>query len=334
MLIEARATIRARPGKAVSALLLGFAPLITWLVFSLFYYGFPWPNTAYAKLGTGVPQFLLYYQGLGYFLSSLNLDPLTLLIIGVGFTVALLSKNRQHIAVAVGIGLYLLYIISIGGDFMSGRYFTIPFLCAVILLCRSDLISGSRSVVLSLGVVLVVGLTSPYPPIRSDQRYGQREETLDPRGIADERGYYFPTTGLLHACRTCMMPAHHWAQEGRASRGKYGAVQITPYVGMYGFYADHNKHLVDPLGLTDPLLARIPIPDPHNWRIGHFTRNIPPGYEETLSSGQNQIADPALAEYYNHLSLITRGKLFDFERVVDIWKMNTGQYNYLLPTAR
>ena len=31
---------------------LGFLPFIFWELFSLLYYGFPFPNTAYAKLGT------------------------------------------------------------------------------------------------------------------------------------------------------------------------------------------------------------------------------------------------------------------------------------------
>ncbi len=37
------------------ALALGFLPLVVWEMFSLFYYGFPFPNTAYAKLNTGLP---------------------------------------------------------------------------------------------------------------------------------------------------------------------------------------------------------------------------------------------------------------------------------------
>ena len=35
---------------------LGFIPLIAWELFSLIYYGFLLPNTAYAKLNTGLPQ--------------------------------------------------------------------------------------------------------------------------------------------------------------------------------------------------------------------------------------------------------------------------------------
>lgn len=37
-------------------LLLGFTPFLAWELFSLFYYGFLFPNTAYAKLNTGWPR--------------------------------------------------------------------------------------------------------------------------------------------------------------------------------------------------------------------------------------------------------------------------------------
>ena len=37
-------------------LALGLSPLIAWELFSLFYYGFLFPNTAFAKLNTGLPR--------------------------------------------------------------------------------------------------------------------------------------------------------------------------------------------------------------------------------------------------------------------------------------
>jgi hypothetical protein len=57
------------------------------------------------------------------------------------------------------------------------------------------------------------------------------------------------------------------------------------------------------------------------------------GYYQTLREGQNRISDPNLAAYYAHLSLIIRGPLFDPERLAAIWKMNTGQYDYLVDTG-
>ncbi len=51
----------------------------------------------------------------------------------------------------------------------------------------------------------------------------------------------------------------------------------------------------------------------------------------TLRTGTNQIKDPGLAAYYDQLALITRGPLFSRARLVAIWRMNTGQFDHLLP---
>jgi arabinofuranosyltransferase len=56
---------------------------------------------------------------------------------------------------------------------------------------------------------------------------------------------------------------------------------------------------------------------------------VPPGYLETLQSGKNRFDNRRLGEYYEHLALITRGRLWDPARWEAIWKMNTGQYDNL-----
>jgi len=37
-----------------------------------------------------------------------------------------------------------------------------------------------------------------------------------------------------------------------------------------------------------------------------------------------------LREYYDKLSLVTKGILFGFNRLVEIWNLNTGKYDYLV----
>ncbi len=59
-------------------------------------------------------------------------------------------------------------------------------------------------------------------------------------------------------------------------------------------------------------------------------RGLPTGYIETLKTGDDHIQDPNLAAYYDKLSLITRGNLFDPQRLLTIWQFNTGSYDYLL----
>src|SRR5262249_2202737 len=68
---------RVRSLKAVGVVVLASTPFLLWEAFSLFYYGFPFPNTAYAKLGTGISAWETANQGTYYFRNSLSLDPLT-----------------------------------------------------------------------------------------------------------------------------------------------------------------------------------------------------------------------------------------------------------------
>src|SRR5262249_14147200 len=101
-------------------------------------------------------------------------------------------------------------------------------------------------------------------------------------------------------------------------------------LGFFGFAAGPGVHIVDPYALSDPLLARLPIEQSSNQRIGHMQRQIPDGYIETLETGHNQIRDKNIGLYYDKLHYITSGPLFDWNRLVETWKFNTGAYNYLL----
>src|SRR5262245_36317165 len=107
--------------RTLGAFVLGAFPLIAWETFSIFYYGFPVSNTAYAKLGTGLPRPELILHGLEYFVSSLRLDPPTLPAILAGILAALTGGGPAGRALAAGIALDLVYIVAVGGDFMSGR---------------------------------------------------------------------------------------------------------------------------------------------------------------------------------------------------------------------
>ena len=44
----------------------GLAPLLLWLLWATLYFGFPFPNTAYAKLNLEIPRSVLLSQGLTY----------------------------------------------------------------------------------------------------------------------------------------------------------------------------------------------------------------------------------------------------------------------------
>ncbi len=317
---------RRRSARAALWVALGFLPLALWTAFSLFYYGFPFPNTAYAKLATGIPAPALARQGWLYLLNSLRWDPLTLAAIGAAVVLGVASRRGAVVAVAAGITLYVLYVVCIGGDFMSGRFLTLPLLAAVMLLVEflSYRYTKAQLLALASAAVLLLALAGHVPVWLAGNPTG--DAARRDGDIADERAYYTPNTGLF----TDRVP-HPWAEQGLVLRAEGPAVVEHGNVGFLGYYAGPAVHIIDRNGLTDPLLARLPVRDPAGWRIGHFRRSVPAGYAETLRGGVNVIADANLAAYYEPLRLVTRGPLWDRARLSTVWRLNTGAYDALLP---
>src|SRR5512145_3123213 len=75
-------------------------PAAAWVVFATVYYGFPLPNTYYAKVATGIPSGLLYRQGFAYLLNSFANDPITLGTVCIAAGLALRSSVPVRLAVA------------------------------------------------------------------------------------------------------------------------------------------------------------------------------------------------------------------------------------------
>ena len=323
---------RRRSKGTVEALLLGLTPVLLWELFSLFYYGFLFPNTAYAKLATGIPRGELIQQGLLYLLSAVAYDPITPMLLGVGITLPFLTRRWRLMPLVLGVVLNLVYVVSVGGDFMAGRFLSGSLLMAVVLAsnCGFDL-EMRRITPLCLAVVLA-GLIAPYPTFFSSEDYGHnREFHIDYKGVADERAVYYKAAGLMRARRNTVMPDHKLVGEGLKMRMSGPVIELRQAVGYLGYFAGPKVHIVDQCALTDPLLARLPLAPGSKWRIGHYWRDIPGGYIETLHSGENRILDADIAAYYDKVRTITRDPLFSKERLTEIVKMNLGYYDGLLP---
>jgi len=217
---------------------------------------------------------------------------------------------------------------------MTGRLFTAPLFVAVILLSQCNFTSFRRIPLAALFViVIVIGAITPNSPLFSDEEYDIMHEFQV--HIEDERGFYYPYTGLLNNPPITEGPYLIWGEQGLEAKERNQTPFVRKVIGFFGFYAGPEIHIIDTFALGDPLLSKLPYNERKDlwiegWRIGHFYRNSPPGYMETLESGENVIEDKCLAKYYDKLSIITRGDLFDANRIQEIWKMNTGQYDYLL----
>jgi arabinofuranosyltransferase len=307
------------PGwKSAKALLLGFLPFLCWEAFSLCYYGFLFPNTAYAKLDTGIDRAQLLSHGIGYFVSSFTFDPLPFVIIAVSVLFLFERSAWQDLPFLIGIGLYLLYTLVIGGDFMAGRFLTEPFLIAVILLAHTSFpsLKSKSKWIMAFAIILLFEIVVPnsrwYPLSKSNI-------LTDQRGVTDERAFYADATALVKVEHITLWPNSVWLREGLQARLSGQHVVVRSTIGLFGFGAGPHVHIVDIWALGDPLLARLPegegrdsesiqrwaeddsslanLPALPPWRIGHFTRSIPAGYLETLASGTNVIHDKQLALY-------------------------------------
>jgi arabinofuranosyltransferase len=315
-----------RPGVVAAAVLIGTLPASAWTIFALIYYGFPFPNTAYAKLAMGIDPGELRTQGLLYLFDSIDRDPLTLTTIAFAVVMAIAQRSAAGRALAAGIAIYLVYIVSIGGDFMAGRFLAVPFFAAVLVVTR--LSTGSKALwVPSAAVLALVGTAGVHLPIWSNSRFD--DAAPKPSGVVDERAVYFHDRSLLLAKRGTFRDPD-WPSARRAP-GPIGVLNTCGLMGAAGLEFGPYIHLLDECALADPLLARLPAVFNPEWRTGHYRRMIPGGYKESLESSSNRIQDPGLREYYEQLRLITRAeRLFSSERLRAIAAMNTGRYDHLI----
>ena len=107
-------------------------------------------------------------------------------------------------------------------------------------------------------------------------------------------------------------------------------VYVAGNIGFMGYYADDKDTIIDIYALSDPFLARVPINTTTMERVGHNTRDIPPGYIPTVIENKNEIMDDNLKKYYDAIKVITQDPIFSMKRIKTVIKFNLGKYNYLI----
>ena len=321
------ALFKVRTPRAFIYAFIGFLPFFLWEIFSTLYYGFPFPNTAYAKLSTGIDKSLLVRQGFYYLQDSLLRDPVSISMILVSTFLIILRKEPRKLMMGIGVILYLIYLVQIGGDFMSGRFLSISVLVSIVLVMTTIKPKPNKKSWAILIFIIIFGVLGPRTPWQI--RISNQEEFLY-HGVADERLYYYSATGLMSSHRNGEYPNHLWVEQGLQHKALGRKLSKGPVSGMFAFFAGPQLHIVDTYGLGDALLARLPARDQGSFRVGHFIRMVPAGYWQFAVDYGNQIEDPALSQYYEKLSLVIHGDLLDTERLLEIWRLNTGHYDYLL----
>ena len=309
----------------------GFIPLLLWEIFALYYYGFPFPNTFYTKAETGLPATLLFEQGWAYTMNSLHWDPITLGTILAGIASTLFQRETKRIALAAGCAAYLYYILWVGGDFMSGRFFSGTFVMGWVLVMTFDVEKAFGQVSntirnLVLVILVFIALSAERPPLFISQT--QPGVANDRFEIAYEKFFYFGPNGWINYIK--YRGLHEWAGLGmKAAQDNISPIEYGT-IGMYGYYAGPKIYIIDTHALADPLRAHIPA-NPGLAGIGHYYRDYPAGYKETIESKfkENLIEDPGLKLYYDKLSILIHGDLNAPGRIREIFRFNTGYYDSL-----
>ena len=317
--------------KAVGIGIAGLMPFILWELFATFYFGFPFPNPAYVKLGTHISESEYIQRGIVYTIYTAFDDIVVIIMPILYILLSLISRKLKY---------YWVYIIRIGGDFMMGRHFTNMFFISV---CMSVLFFSSEASnilkiesyrkAFSLITIASVIFAATFGRTVGSQYLAGHEFSSQ---ISDEREYYFSTTGLYNNLRSLIKTGRicvsdTWNHEATDDIRKHGVSgNIIDNAAGILVYDNYDLYLNDTYCLGDPFLSKLPAKYNPNWRVGHIKREVPEGYAESIAYGGNRVKDKDLHEYYDIIRLITRGDLFDTERIKAIIDINLGKYNYLI----
>jgi len=204
--------LRTHIAALVSMLVTAAVPVIAWFTFSLAYYGTLLPTTFTAKTNVDIPRMELLVAGFRYLAASFLYDPVSFLILLSGVVLTIVSGGMVTRLTMVGIGVYLAYIVWIGGDFMAGRFLAVPIFATVaalalersgayVALLPSVTRRQGRSGVRRAQQFAAIGALTLIAPmllvgwgrsdlLAPDLPNSERWNFWGNGGIADERGFY------------------------------------------------------------------------------------------------------------------------------------------------
>jgi hypothetical protein len=181
------------------------------------------------------------------------------------------------------------------------------------------------------GAALVLyNVLVPIVPIKTTATYDGAWPWRTQNGIKDERGHTHQVSNLLFYSPFHPLPDTPFGREGLSFGASEQKATVYCCIGLYGLNAGPAKHIIDDNALSDPLLARLPV-SPRvyfDFWASHYFRDVPDGYVESNERDKNLLTDPLLHGYYDKLRNVTRGSVFRWSRLRDIWSLNV-DYRHL-----
>lgn len=325
-------------------------PLVSWLLFSLVYYGFFLPNTSYAKLGAGLPTRLYWEMGGCYLFHYFpKMDMLSGMMAALAASVAawryfgvlarcwskrgrLSHLDRAAVLMVLAVILEMVYVARVGGDYMVGR-FLLPGLLLCLWVCylglydvvwdqvRAVKLAGVFAGFVMAGWLLAWSMSScrnfslviPGPP---------EHQRLFPRGLA----------GLFYGKEPGVRDEFFSISPYRELLSDTAMLKplVMKRIGIDGFKTSPYRVVIDVYGLSDALVARLPATVRPPYRAAHFDRKVPGGYLDARVTDNTSRMDADLEEYYRPLRLIISGDLFDAARWEAIAGFQMGRYDAAL----
>ena len=312
-------------GYRLSVIFLPVSICLLWLLFSTWYFGFPFPNSSISKLNIDAPLLNFILQGLRYYKLTLLRDPVTFFVIFsvIGFSFYEIFRHRYFTKLnSIGLGLFFhsLYIVSIGGDFLEGRFLSVPFfygLCGLSFYLRSKgfLISFSqKDFVSSLFnfrkfVLLIIILSFVFSFISVLHRATALGNGVV-AGISNERP---------EVSRSFVKYERDIAS---FSGNSPSSVEIDCCPGSLGVHSTGETYIISYI-LGSPYLSRIL----GKWgRIGHMPHYLPADFEAWVIGATPHLPDPAIDEFFSDIREVVSGDLFSLSRIKKIISINFKDY--------
>ena len=343
--------------RTLGALALGGLPFFAWETFSVVYYGFLFPNTAYAKLGTGIPSGEIWRQGGHYLLDSLAVDPPHAdrdrrRGIVVAWRVASPSlwegsgegraREAGSWALAVGAGV-VSRVRREGRRGLHERstFLAAPLVVSVLLIAQTRVPAGVAAWSWPTAFAAAAMLSFLGRRFATPDRAGRPLGAGDARELRPRRG---GRSGLLPADRGPLRrrrASSHRARPPRGRRRAAGAPRRAQadrqrerrLLWILWWTGDRNRRPARadesapgaPPGRAEPELS-----------ASGISSSSPEGYLESLAKRrEDRLRDRDLGQLFEGLQRIrARLPLFAADRWVAIWKMNTGAYAHLVDQAR